>query len=112
MKSDVWGSISDQGIVTHITGSNFAQNSITINGWLHHFLWAQASQEKRCNFRMMTCLRSWLKTFFSQYEPNQRVDEVPQTCLELVSRDDNEKEVKRSSIERVSKIRSKLDFHR
>ncbi|KAA8532476.1 hypothetical protein F0562_032509 [Nyssa sinensis] len=32
MQSDVWGSISDQGVVTHITGGNFAQSSITING--------------------------------------------------------------------------------
>ena len=31
MQSDVWGSISDQGVVTHITGGNFAQSSITIN---------------------------------------------------------------------------------
>ena len=38
------GSISDQGVVTHITGGNFAQSSITINGWLRDFLWAQASQ--------------------------------------------------------------------
>ncbi|RID79872.1 hypothetical protein BRARA_A02576 [Brassica rapa] len=37
-------SISDQGVVTHITGGNFAQNFITINGWLRDFLWAQASQ--------------------------------------------------------------------
>ncbi|KAJ1680471.1 hypothetical protein LUZ63_024308 [Rhynchospora breviuscula] len=44
-QSDVWGTISDQGIVTHITGGNFAQSSITINGWLRDFLWAQASQE-------------------------------------------------------------------
>ncbi|KAK5769942.1 hypothetical protein PVK06_050057 [Gossypium arboreum] len=43
--SDVWGTISDQGVVTHITGGNFAQSSITINGWLRDFLWAQASQE-------------------------------------------------------------------
>ncbi|KAG0447342.1 hypothetical protein HPP92_028445, partial [Vanilla planifolia] len=42
--SDVWGTISDQGVVTHITGGNFAQSSITINGWLRNFLWAQASQ--------------------------------------------------------------------
>ncbi|KAG4215231.1 hypothetical protein ERO13_A01G164480v2 [Gossypium hirsutum] len=42
MESDVWGSISDQGVVTHITGGNFAQSSITINGWLRDFLWAQA----------------------------------------------------------------------
>ncbi|THU42504.1 hypothetical protein C4D60_Mb00t05230 [Musa balbisiana] len=33
-QSDVWGTISDQGVVTHITGGNFAQSSITINGWL------------------------------------------------------------------------------
>nr|CAD1835862.1 unnamed protein product [Ananas comosus var. bracteatus] len=45
MQSDVWGTISDQGVVTHITGGNFAQSSITINGWLRDFLWAQASQE-------------------------------------------------------------------
>nr|QBL02808.1 photosystem I P700 apoprotein A1 [Eriachne aristidea]QBL02891.1 photosystem I P700 apoprotein A1 [Eriachne aristidea] len=44
MQSDVWGTVSDQGIVTHITGGNFAQSSITINGWLRDFLWAQASQ--------------------------------------------------------------------
>ncbi|KAJ6952202.1 hypothetical protein NC653_041374 [Populus alba x Populus x berolinensis] len=45
----VTGTISDQGVVTHITGGNFAQSSITINGWLRDFLWAQASQ---------TCCRS------------------------------------------------------
>ncbi|KAM0931997.1 putative photosystem I [Dioscorea sansibarensis] len=39
MQSDVWGTISDQGVVTHITGGNFAQSSITINGWLRDFLW-------------------------------------------------------------------------
>ncbi|KAL5077815.1 hypothetical protein RYX36_016799 [Vicia faba] len=44
MQSDVWGSINDQGVVTHITGGNFAQSSITINGWLCDFLWVQASQ--------------------------------------------------------------------
>ncbi|RZC64926.1 hypothetical protein C5167_008616 [Papaver somniferum] len=44
MQSDVWGSINDQGVVTHITGGNFAQSSITINGWLRDFLWTQASQ--------------------------------------------------------------------
>jgi hypothetical protein len=41
MQSDVWGTISDQGIVTHITGGNFAQSSITINGWLRDFLGCQ-----------------------------------------------------------------------
>ncbi|CAN6476842.1 unnamed protein product [Victoria cruziana] len=44
MQSDVWGSISDQGVVTHIMGRNFAQSSIAINGWLRDFLWAQSSQ--------------------------------------------------------------------
>ncbi|KAL3746416.1 hypothetical protein ACJRO7_015383 [Eucalyptus globulus] len=42
--SDVWGSISDQGVITHITRGNFVQSSITINGWLCNFLWAQASK--------------------------------------------------------------------
>ncbi|KAL5098128.1 hypothetical protein RYX36_002455 [Vicia faba] len=42
--SDVWGSINDQGVVTHITGGKFAQCLITINGWLRDFLWVQASQ--------------------------------------------------------------------
>nr|YP_009510673.1 photosystem I P700 apoprotein A1 [Gracilaria ferox]AXI96346.1 photosystem I P700 apoprotein A1 [Gracilaria ferox]UAD85830.1 photosystem I P700 apoprotein A1 [Gracilaria ferox] len=44
MQSDVWGSITSAGTVSHITGGNFAQSSITINGWLRDFLWAQASQ--------------------------------------------------------------------
>nr|QCI07521.1 photosystem I P700 apoprotein A1 [Malaconema sp.] len=44
MQSDVWGSISKDGTVSHITGGNFAQSAITINGWLRDFLWAQASQ--------------------------------------------------------------------
>jgi photosystem I P700 chlorophyll a apoprotein A1 len=34
MQSDVWG----------LTGGNWAQSSITINGWLRDFLWAQSSQ--------------------------------------------------------------------
>ncbi|KAK8370562.1 hypothetical protein V6Z12_A01G185000 [Gossypium hirsutum] len=38
----MYNSIRDQGVVTHITGGNFAQSSITINGWLRDFLWAQA----------------------------------------------------------------------
>ncbi|KAI3885805.1 hypothetical protein MKX03_009019 [Papaver bracteatum] len=42
MQSDVWGSINDQGVVTHITGGNFAQSSITINGWLREsFIWCK-----------------------------------------------------------------------
>nr|YP_010196597.1 photosystem I P700 apoprotein A1 [Gracilaria cervicornis]UAD83994.1 photosystem I P700 apoprotein A1 [Gracilaria cervicornis] len=44
MQSDVWGSVTSAGTVSHITGGNFAQSSITINGWLRDFLWAQASQ--------------------------------------------------------------------
>nr|YP_009313535.1 Photosystem I P700 apoprotein A1 [Galaxaura rugosa]SCW21789.1 Photosystem I P700 apoprotein A1 [Galaxaura rugosa] len=44
MQSDVWGSVSSSGTISHITGGNFAQSSLTINGWLRDFLWAQASQ--------------------------------------------------------------------
>ena len=44
MQSDVWGSTTNSGSVSHITGGNFAQSAITINGWLRDFLWAQASQ--------------------------------------------------------------------
>ena len=43
MQSDVWGTIED-GTVNHITGGNFAESAITINGWLRDFLWAQATQ--------------------------------------------------------------------
>jgi photosystem I P700 chlorophyll a apoprotein A1 len=44
MQSDVWGSVGPNGVVSHITGGNFAQSSITVNGWLRDFLWSQASQ--------------------------------------------------------------------
>jgi photosystem I P700 chlorophyll a apoprotein A1 len=44
MQSDVWGTVSPDGSVSHITGGNFAESAITINGWLRDFLWAQASQ--------------------------------------------------------------------
>ncbi|MBW4563158.1 MAG: photosystem I core protein PsaA [Mojavia pulchra JT2-VF2] len=44
MQSDVWGTVDAAGNVTHITGGNFAQGAITINGWLRDFLWAQAAQ--------------------------------------------------------------------
>jgi photosystem I P700 chlorophyll a apoprotein A1 len=44
MQSDVWGTVDAAGNVTHITGGNFAEGAITINGWLRDFLWAQASQ--------------------------------------------------------------------
>ncbi len=44
MQSDVWGTVDAAGNVTHITGGNFAEGAITINGWLRDFLWAQASE--------------------------------------------------------------------
>ena len=44
MQSDVWGTIDSNGTIEHITGGNFATSSITNNGWLRDFLWAQASQ--------------------------------------------------------------------
>jgi photosystem I P700 chlorophyll a apoprotein A1 len=43
MQSDVWGTVSSDGAITHITGGNFAQSGITINGWLRDFLWAQSA---------------------------------------------------------------------
>jgi photosystem I P700 chlorophyll a apoprotein A1 len=44
MQSDVWGTVSPDGTVSHVTGGNFAASATTINGWLRDFLWAQASQ--------------------------------------------------------------------
>lgn len=44
MQSDVWGTVDSDGIVTHLTGGNFATSSITNNGWLRDFLWAQSAQ--------------------------------------------------------------------
>jgi photosystem I P700 chlorophyll a apoprotein A1 len=44
MQSDVWGTISDTGKITHITGGNFGLSSLAVNGWLRDFLWSQASQ--------------------------------------------------------------------
>jgi photosystem I P700 chlorophyll a apoprotein A1 len=44
MQSDVWGNVNANGDISHITGGNFAQSAITINGWLRDFLWSQASQ--------------------------------------------------------------------
>jgi photosystem I P700 chlorophyll a apoprotein A1 len=44
MQSDIWGSVTPQGAITHITGGNFATGATTINGWLRDFLWSQASQ--------------------------------------------------------------------
>jgi photosystem I P700 chlorophyll a apoprotein A1 len=44
MQSDIWGTVSANGTVQHITNGNFATSALTINGWLRDFLWAQASQ--------------------------------------------------------------------
>jgi photosystem I P700 chlorophyll a apoprotein A1 len=44
MQSDVWGTVNPDGTISHITGGNFALGSITNNGWLRDFLWAQSSQ--------------------------------------------------------------------
>jgi photosystem I P700 chlorophyll a apoprotein A1 len=44
MQSDVWGTVNPEGVVSHITGGNFANSSLTVNGWLRDFLWSQASQ--------------------------------------------------------------------
>ena len=44
MQSDIWGSVTPQGAISHITGGNFANSATTINGWLRDFLWSQASQ--------------------------------------------------------------------
>jgi photosystem I P700 chlorophyll a apoprotein A1 len=44
MQSDVWGTITSAGKISHITGGNFPTSSITVNGWLRDFLWSQASQ--------------------------------------------------------------------
>ncbi|WP_017315023.1 photosystem I core protein PsaA [Mastigocladopsis repens] len=44
MQSDIWGTVDSDGVVSHITGGNFAQSAITINGWLRDFQWAQAVQ--------------------------------------------------------------------
>jgi photosystem I P700 chlorophyll a apoprotein A1 len=44
MQSDVWGTVSGAGKISHITGGNFANSALTVNGWLRDFLWSQASQ--------------------------------------------------------------------
>ena len=36
--------VNDKRVVTRITGENFVQRFFTINGWLHGFLGAHASQ--------------------------------------------------------------------
>ncbi len=44
MQSDVWGTIDPDGTIAHISGGNFAQSAININGWLRDFQWAQSVQ--------------------------------------------------------------------
>merc|ERR1712182_79064 len=44
MQSDVWGTVSSVGKVSHITGGNFANSALAVNGLLRDFLWSQASQ--------------------------------------------------------------------
>jgi photosystem I P700 chlorophyll a apoprotein A1 len=44
MQSDVWGTVTNGSKVSHITGGNFANSALTINGWLRDFLWSEASQ--------------------------------------------------------------------
>nr|RNJ67191.1 MAG: photosystem I core protein PsaA [Leptolyngbya sp. IPPAS B-1204] len=44
MQSDVWGVVNADGTISHLTNGNFAVSSITNNGWLRDFLWAQSVQ--------------------------------------------------------------------
>jgi photosystem I P700 chlorophyll a apoprotein A1 len=44
MQSDIFGTVAANGTVTNMTGGNFAESALTINGWLRDFLWAQATQ--------------------------------------------------------------------
>ena len=37
MQSDVWGTVSSAGKISHVTGGNFGTSSLTINGWLRDF---------------------------------------------------------------------------
>jgi photosystem I P700 chlorophyll a apoprotein A1 len=43
MQSDVWGTISSSGKISHITGGNFPNSAVDVNGWLRDFLWSQAA---------------------------------------------------------------------
>ncbi len=56
MQSDVWGTVSPDGTVSHLAGGNFAQSAITINGWLRDFLWAQASHVITFLWFCLVCL--------------------------------------------------------
>jgi photosystem I P700 chlorophyll a apoprotein A1 len=43
MSSDVWGTVSDTGKVSHITAGGFGNSGIAVNGWLRDYLWARSS---------------------------------------------------------------------
>jgi len=43
MQSDILGTVGPNGVVSHITGGNWFQSSITVNGWLRDFLGSQVS---------------------------------------------------------------------
>jgi photosystem I P700 chlorophyll a apoprotein A1 len=43
MQSDVWGTITSTGTIDHLTSGNFPTASVTVNGWLRDYLWAQSS---------------------------------------------------------------------
>jgi photosystem I P700 chlorophyll a apoprotein A1 len=43
MQSDVWGTVSEAGKVSHISAGNFGGSGITINGWLRDYLWGTSS---------------------------------------------------------------------
>jgi photosystem I P700 chlorophyll a apoprotein A1 len=43
MQADVWGTVDpSDGTISHLS-SGYAEGSVTVNGWLRDFLWAQAS---------------------------------------------------------------------
>lgn len=44
MQSDVWGIIISSQTILHLTNGNFESDSITVNGWLRDFLWAESSE--------------------------------------------------------------------
>ncbi|HJN35950.1 MAG: photosystem I core protein PsaA [Prochlorococcus sp.] len=44
MQSDVWGTVNPDGTVNHLTGGNFANSALTVNGWFRDYLWAQSVQ--------------------------------------------------------------------
>jgi photosystem I P700 chlorophyll a apoprotein A1 len=42
MQSDVWGTISDTGVLSHLTLGNFWDSAVMVNGWFRDFLWGQS----------------------------------------------------------------------